>query len=157
MPARFSSSLQRQVTTLHSFNGWDGVSPYGRLDIDTDGNLYGATEIGGSNSEGTVFKVAFDGTFTTLYTFSGDRHGGYPEGAVLFADGSVYGTALFGGSQSCWCGVAYEITSAGKEKVLHAFTGSDGGGYSAGLVRRGILSTARRSRSAPIQKASCSA
>jgi len=132
----FKLAPNGQVTTLHSFSGWDGAYPYGRLDIDTDGNLYGATTNGGPNNVGTVFKVAPDGTFATLYTFTGDRHGGEPESDVLFAGGKVYGTTLVGGAQSCWCGVVYEITPAGKAKVLHAFTGTDGGGFSAGLVRR---------------------
>jgi hypothetical protein len=34
----------------------------------------------------------------------------------------------------CRCGVVYEITAKGKEKVLHTFTGIDGSGYSAGLI-----------------------
>jgi hypothetical protein len=32
--------------------------------------------------------------------------------------------------------VIYEITAKGKEKVLHTFVSSTGGGYSAGLVAR---------------------
>jgi uncharacterized repeat protein (TIGR03803 family) len=36
--------------------------------------------------------------------------------------------------------VIYEITSKGKAKVLHAFTGADGSSYSAGLAAsQGVL------------------
>jgi uncharacterized repeat protein (TIGR03803 family) len=43
---------------LHNFgNGTDGVSPVGRLILDTHGNLYGATGSGGTAGGGTVFEI----------------------------------------------------------------------------------------------------
>ncbi|HEX4293989.1 MAG TPA: choice-of-anchor tandem repeat GloVer-containing protein [Rhizomicrobium sp.] len=132
--AVFKLAPDGQVTTLHSFNGWDGVDPYGRLDIDKDGNLYGATGTGGSGAEGTVFKIAADGTFHALQLL---QRQAWRRAARRCA---VYGRQRLwhrqpGRRRSCGCGVVYEITASGKEKVLHTFTGSDGGGYSAGLVR----------------------
>jgi uncharacterized repeat protein (TIGR03803 family) len=124
------------LTTLHSFTGGaDGGFLYGGLDIDKDGNLYGSTVEGGANGHGTVFKLAGDGTLTTLYDFTGGADGGSPEGDMLLVGGKLYSTASEGGDPSCQCGVVYEIKSQGKAKVLHAFTGSDGGGYSAGVVK----------------------
>jgi len=123
------------LTTLHSFTGGaDGGFLYGGLDIDKDGNLYGSTDEGGAHSQGTVFKIAPDGTLTTLYNFTGGTDGGGPEGDMLHSGQNLYSTTSAGGDPGCLCGVIYEITSRGKEKVLHAFTGSDGGGYSAGLA-----------------------
>jgi uncharacterized repeat protein (TIGR03803 family) len=44
-------------TVLHSFgNGVDGASPLYGLTADTSGNMYGATELGGTSGQGTVFK-----------------------------------------------------------------------------------------------------
>ena len=126
------------LTTLHSFtNGADGGFLYGGLDIDKDGNVYGSTVDAGANGQGTVFKIAQDGTFTTLYNFTGGADGGAPEGDMLVsASGKhLYSVATTGGDPTCQCGVVYEVTQNGKERVLHAFTGSDGGGYSAGVVR----------------------
>lgn len=124
------------LTTLHSFSGGaDGGFLYGGLDIDKDGNLYGSTADGGANGHGTVFKIASDGTLTTLYDFTGASDGGSPQGDMLRVGDDLYSTASEGGDPSCQCGTVYRLTSKGKLKVLHAFTGSDGGGYSAGVTK----------------------
>jgi uncharacterized repeat protein (TIGR03803 family) len=124
------------LTTLHSFTaGADGGFLYGGLAIDKDGNLYGSTVDGGANGFGTVFELTAGGTLTTLYNFTGGADGGSPEGDMLRKGKSLYSMASSGGDPTCGCGVVYEITSKGKEKVLHTFTGTaDGGGYSAGLA-----------------------
>ena len=45
-------------TVLWGFGGrGDGKNPYGGVVIDSDGNLYGTTNIGGSHTYGTVFKL----------------------------------------------------------------------------------------------------
>ena len=50
-------------TVLYSFTGGnDGGNPYARLIKDAAGNFYGTASSGGVNNEGTVFKVAPDGT-----------------------------------------------------------------------------------------------
>jgi uncharacterized repeat protein (TIGR03803 family) len=122
-------------STLYNFTGGtDGGFLYGGLDIDSDGNLYGSTGDGGTGSSGTVFKLTPGGTLTTLYNFTGGTDGNSPEGDMRLVGKNLYSTTDEGGDPGCQCGVIYEITSKGKEKVLHAFTGSDGGGYSAGLV-----------------------
>jgi uncharacterized repeat protein (TIGR03803 family) len=128
-------------STLYSFTGGaDGGFLYGGLDIDKDGNLYGSTVDGGAHGAGTVFKLSPTGTLTTLYNFTGGTDGGGPEGDMLLAGKNLYSTASAGGDPSCQCGAIYEITSKGKEKVLHAFLGTDGSGYSAGLAQsQGIL------------------
>jgi uncharacterized repeat protein (TIGR03803 family) len=55
---------------LYTFQGGtDGRLP-GALTADAKGNLYGTTELGGTvYNTGTVFRIAPDGTKTTLYTF----------------------------------------------------------------------------------------
>jgi uncharacterized repeat protein (TIGR03803 family) len=123
------------LTTLYSFTGGaDGGFLYGGLDIDKDGNLYGSTVDGGASGAGTVFKLSPTGTPTTLYNFAGGSDVGGPEGDMLLVGKNLYSTATTGGDPNCQCGGIYELTSKGKEKILHAFTGSDGSGYSAGLT-----------------------
>jgi uncharacterized repeat protein (TIGR03803 family) len=124
-------------TTLYSFTGGtDGGFLYGGLDRDNNNNLYGSTVDGGANGFGTVFKLAQNGTLTTLYSFTGGTDGGSPEGDMLQVGGKhLYSTASSGGDPTCQCGGVYEVSTSGKEKMLHAFTGSDGSGYSAGLVK----------------------
>jgi uncharacterized repeat protein (TIGR03803 family) len=45
-------------SSLHDFIGRDGWYPNGGLVIDTNGNLFGTTEEGGSYGDGVVFKIA---------------------------------------------------------------------------------------------------
>ncbi|MGA2595307.1 MAG: choice-of-anchor tandem repeat GloVer-containing protein, partial [Bryobacteraceae bacterium] len=54
-------------TTLHTFTGTDGGFPLGALVQAPDGNLYGITGGGGTNNNGTVFKISPSGALTTLY------------------------------------------------------------------------------------------
>ena len=48
----------RTITTLASFTGANGAAPLSGLIMDSSGNLYGTTERGGADSDGTVFEVA---------------------------------------------------------------------------------------------------
>ena len=47
-------------TDLHDFdfNGTDGLTPSGGVSLDSLGNLYGTTTVGGSSYCGTVWKIA---------------------------------------------------------------------------------------------------
>ncbi len=131
----FKIDTSGKLTTLYSFTGGtDGGFLYGALDIDKDGNLYGSTVDGGASSAGTVFKLSPTGTLTTVYNFPGGSDLGGPEGDMLLIGKKLYSTATTGGNKTCQCGGIYEVSTAGKEKTLHAFAGSDGSGYSAGLT-----------------------
>jgi uncharacterized repeat protein (TIGR03803 family) len=99
-------------TTLHSFcaqtNCTDGINPYTGLIQGTDGNFYGTTTSGGSNSfngYGTVFKITGTGTLTTLYSFCpvgfSCTDGTSPDaGLVLGTNGTFYGTTSSGGAHN---------------------------------------------------------
>jgi len=75
-------------------------------------------------------------TFTSLHSFDGATEGGNPWLGPLVqgADGKLYGTTFFGGTNDV--GTVYKITRAGALTVLHTFTGSttDGANPSAGLA-----------------------
>ena len=118
--------------TLYSFTaGAAGGFLYGGLAIDKAGNLYGSTASYGANGAGTVFRLAPDGTLTTLYSFTGGTDGGAPEGDMLLKGTNLYSTATSGGSGQ---GGVYEVKLAGGEKLLEDFTATGGDGYSAGLA-----------------------
>jgi uncharacterized repeat protein (TIGR03803 family) len=52
------------------------------------------------------------------------------------ASGNLYGTTTFGGDPDADVGVVYRLDNAGKETVLHTFTGGpDGASSFAGLIR----------------------
>jgi uncharacterized repeat protein (TIGR03803 family) len=44
-------------TTLVTFNASDGAYPIGNLILDARGDLFGTTEFGGANGDGTVFEI----------------------------------------------------------------------------------------------------
>jgi uncharacterized repeat protein (TIGR03803 family) len=79
--------------------GNDGAAPMAGLAMDSAGNLYGTTQIGGANGSGTVFKISAAGTESTLYSFEGGATDGSRPTADLIMDsaGNLYGTTGSGG------------------------------------------------------------
>lgn len=111
-----------QFTILHNFAGYpDGSDPAGGLTL--SGNvLYGMTENGGANFDGSIFSVDTDGTnYKDIYDFDG-THGQYPYGSLILSGGKLYGMASQGGTGSL--GVAFSINTNGTGyTVLNNFAG----------------------------------
>src|SRR5579864_3309082 len=125
-------------TTLTSFNGTNGANPVDvALAQGLDGNLYGTTSAKGAHGKGTIFRVTFGGTVTTLYSFCAQSKcadGSTPQaGLVLGTDGNFYGTTFYGGTLNA--GTVFKITPAGKLTTLHSFSFSDGYSPYAPLVQ----------------------
>ena len=145
-----SLTLPAQVlSTLASFNGFDGGDPYyGPLVQGLDGNFYGTTSSGGANCVpygcGTVFKATPDGAITTLYSFCAEDYcpdGAYPyAGLLLASDGNFYGTTTEGGTD-IHGGTVFKITPAGKLTTLYGFCAqtncADGNYPTAPLIQGG--------------------
>ncbi len=93
-----SGTWKEQV--LHRFNGTDGQMPMGDLAIDSAGNLYGATNYGGTVCVncGTVFTIKKNGSgFASLYSFTAGADGLGPFGGVILnASGDLFGTVGYG-------------------------------------------------------------
>src|ERR1700723_512786 len=102
------------VAVLHTFSGGnDGSYPDSNLTVDSAGNFYGTTQIGGAFGSGTVFEISPkpDGKwrFSVLYTFTGGADGGNPLGSLVFdAAGNAYTTASSGGANGF--GVVFELS-----------------------------------------------
>lgn len=119
---------------LHSFSGGnDGEFPYGGVVLDKSGNVYGGTQLGGSNFSGIVYELSpgARGKWreTILFTFPGNQQSqGGPVGALTFDNnGNLFGTTVGGGA--CNYGTVFELrrTRTGwKHHTLHEFCGSDG-------------------------------
>jgi len=128
------SAQGQTFKVVHSFQATDGAYPYAALIRDAEGNFYGTTVDGGANSgRGTVFELSKTGQAIVLYTFTGGADGASPYGGLIRdAMGNLYGTTAFGGNTSCdsrGCGVVFKVSKAGKETVLHTFTGSTDGAF----------------------------
>lgn len=124
-----------QLKVLHSFNGADGSEPSSPLILDSRGNLYGTTVDGGDAQQGTVFKLAPDGTESVVYSFHGSD-GSWPVGLILARDGNFYGATRLGGPGGFeGNGTVFKLTPEGVETVLYSFSGqADGREPMAGVV-----------------------
>jgi len=132
-----NSSGTYSEKVLYSFagSGGDGEYPFAGLIMDASGNLYGTTDGGGANGDGTVFElVNSSGSYSekVLYSFTGYRSDGADPFASLLMDGSgnLYGTTLYGGANNV--GTVFELVNSSgtySEKVLYSFTNGGGGGF----------------------------
>ena len=135
-------------TVLYSFRGGsDGSGPTSSLIGDAAGNLYGTTYLGGNlkcgsrEGCGTVFRLDATGKETVLLRFAGGAAGSNPfAGLIRDEHGNFYGTTVYGGDMNCanpsGCGTVFKLDAAGKETVLHSFTGApDGSTPYGGVVR----------------------
>jgi uncharacterized repeat protein (TIGR03803 family) len=130
----FGIATDGAFTPLHSFAGGaaDGESPGGELLRASDGNLYGATQSGGTSDAGTVFRITPEGVFTLLHSFNGGNEGAHLwSGLVQGRDGRLYGTTGDGGSKGN--GTAFRVTLDGVLTTFYSFTTSVGGGPRARL------------------------
>jgi uncharacterized repeat protein (TIGR03803 family) len=120
-------------TVLHSFSGApDGANPIAGLVRDALGNLYGATLVGGTEGNGTVFKVDKAGKETVLHSF---KKGNPSGGLVLDPVGNLYGTTNVGGLYDL--GTVFKLDKTGTKTTLYSFVGGhfDGENPIAGLIR----------------------
>jgi uncharacterized repeat protein (TIGR03803 family) len=123
-------------TTLYNFCSasgcTDGYQSYAGVVRDPTGNIYGTTYSGGISGMGVVYEVSNAGVETVLHSFSGaPSDGAYPE-APLVRDsaGNLYGTTASGGAGGGQggSGTVFKIDTAGKETLLHNFTGNSSDG-----------------------------
>ena len=81
-------------TTLVSFNGTNGADPTGSLIADAHGDLFGTTEVGGANGDGTVFEITGSGFSTHKPPTTIIR--GNSDNISVFADNTSRYTIIIG-------------------------------------------------------------
>jgi uncharacterized repeat protein (TIGR03803 family) len=121
----FKLSKGGTFTVLHRFHDSDGAFPQGSLISDPQGNVYG-TSIGGGKNLGTVFKVDTTGKFSVIHHFTHLGDGAFPNAPLTIdAAGVLYGTTDGGGTWGM--GTVFKINAAGRETILHSFSGGTDG------------------------------
>jgi uncharacterized repeat protein (TIGR03803 family) len=131
----FKVSTSGSESVLYSFKGTpDASNPVAAL-IALRGALYGTTFEGGAGAGfGTVFKVSTSGKERVVYAFQANGSDGEnPAASVIAVKGKLYGTTQEGGTDGH--GTVFEMSTSGKEKVLHSFAGgADGSTPLGGLI-----------------------
>ena len=86
------------LITLATFTGANGAYPLSQLVSDAAGDLFGTTETGGADNDGTVFEIVKStGALITLATFT-DANGEELDGSLTInSAGDLFGTTFFGG------------------------------------------------------------
>jgi uncharacterized repeat protein (TIGR03803 family) len=125
------------LSTLMTFNLTNGWYPAAALTLASDGNFYGTTEKGGTNSNnavGTVFKVTTNGSLSLLASFNG-TNGSLPLFSRLIqgSNGTFFGTTSGGGTNGT-NGTVFKVTTNGVITSLVSFNGTNGSVPWAGLM-----------------------
>jgi uncharacterized repeat protein (TIGR03803 family) len=125
-------------TTLHNFcntaNCADGYYPWGRLLIDASGDLFGATQFGGSGAHctddggcGVVFERTPGGSYEVIYDFCSAANcadGDNPyAGVIMDSSDHLFGTTDHGGAKGDY-GTVFELTNNNgnwSESTLYSF------------------------------------
>jgi uncharacterized repeat protein (TIGR03803 family) len=139
-------------SVLYRFNGYqssDGAWPMGRLVVDKEGAVYGATAYGNPIGRGVLFKLSpttpSGYTESILHTFLDSPDGSNPmSGLASDKNGVLYGTTPYGGAErGCrelcdGCGTVFMISNSAVS-ILHSFCqrsrlGRDGANPFGGLI-----------------------
>jgi uncharacterized repeat protein (TIGR03803 family) len=122
-------------SVLYSFDqsGSGGIIPDAGVVLDSAGNLYGATALGGIDGGGVVFQLAQSGstwTETVLHGFGASNDGDGPIGGlVMDRQGNLYGTTASGPGYENNGGTVYELQPSGDSwnySILAALAGFGG-------------------------------
>jgi uncharacterized repeat protein (TIGR03803 family) len=142
-------------TNLHDFPAFfgsaytnaDGANPLSDL-ILSGSTLYGTTEYGGTNGNGSVFALNTNGSaFRALYSFTAldaatsttNSDGANPRAGLSLNGNTLYGVAQFGGLGGN--GTLFALNTNGSSfSILHSFTANPSYTNSDGVWPSGLMS-----------------
>ncbi|MBV9252327.1 MAG: DUF4082 domain-containing protein [Acetobacteraceae bacterium] len=126
------------LSTLVDFTADNGANPAAGLIADANGDLFGTTQTGGANGDGTVFELVKGSSgyrLTTLVSFSGSNGAGPPAGLIADANGDLFGTTPGGGTDGV--GTVFELVKGGSGYTLNtlvSFSDTNGSYPYGGLI-----------------------
>jgi uncharacterized repeat protein (TIGR03803 family) len=128
-----------QEATIYNFCSLgmclDGSEPSGRLALDSSGNVFGVTWLGGAGGTGVAFEHPASGGFAVIYNFCGDGSCGKIPNGLTFGSVShdLIGTTQQGGANGS--GLVYDLAfknGTWGQKILHDFC--VGGSCTSGAI-----------------------
>ncbi len=138
----FKFSTNGSLSTLVSFNGMNGAQPEAAPVFAADGNLYGTTDCGGTDTnlnntslgftfigQGTIYKLTPDGTFTSLASFDTNNGGGGISALMPQRDASFFGSTFRGGASGY--GSVFKLTGGSNITTVASFSSAFGGNPTA--------------------------
>ena len=119
------------MTTLYTFtNGTDGAYPWAPPIQAPDGNIYGVTSNG--TTPGIAYRITAAGVFSVIANLPSET----VAPLILGTDGKLYGTTQSGGTFNR--GTVFQLTTAGKLKILYNFDAVANGGIPIGPLLQAI-------------------
>ncbi len=133
----YGYNLGSGYTMIHSFaGGANGSYPQGGLMLGSDGLLYGTTQFGGSDGQGTIFSIdPSNGLYSVLHSLSSlTAEGRYPFCTLVESStGILMGTCSEGGTNNT--GTLFKMTVDGTFTKLRNLQSSQDGSFpKAGLI-----------------------
>jgi uncharacterized repeat protein (TIGR03803 family) len=121
------------LTNFAVLDGTNGGNPQFGLVFAGDGNFYGTSPEGGTNSFGAVFRITPAGMVTGLFSFAFNSNGAAPvAGLTLGPEGDLYGVTTVGGDIGA--GTIFKISTQGVFTTIYSFQNGDGFVHQAALT-----------------------
>jgi uncharacterized repeat protein (TIGR03803 family) len=131
-----------QTLYIFSQSTLAGTNPIAQLVRDSQGNIYGVTEMGGLYRRGTIYEFTAQGGLKVLHNINPEQDGISPSAPLIIDTyGNLYTTLSGGfGTDGTVIQLAPNANGTWTESTLHVFTGPDGSTpSSAPLLQANIL------------------
>ncbi len=127
----FYYDVDGEITVMHEFaGGAEGSNPQSGLTLSEDGMLYGTTQFGGAENQGSFFRIdPEDNSYELLYSLSiADSDGRYPYGKLNETSPGIFMGTCSGGAAT-GTGSIFKITANGEFTRLRSLSNTNDGGF----------------------------